>query len=549
MYKLEAEKMELLLTYNDFYGNDKIKPNLKEEVKNLNMNKAISIISELIAIRNKDLELDFKLTKINFPFETILKYNLLHLNPYDLVTNPLINKNKHIISLQMLLNLLKYIIAYGNYDTINDKKYSLTFEDYKKIIDLQMLIAESFDVQLQEFDANKQAHFIYSNYHINENKDTANAAIRTYYMLPVILNHPELLDEDVQTEYVDYGTNFKIKYGYTILDYICFIFCELGTYFHEANLTYNSTWKDINTMYKCNNLSSESKKILDDLSVTPLDLQEWSLTTISNMWNFGKFYMKPFLRLSNYYISISDLTLDNALFENLFWMIRNCYPSSNSTCMAFYGRLFEKYAQTVIKSASKQSENYRYIPEFKCKSGNKSSDAYLQYKDDLIIIECKGFSILINTLINGEDIEKNNDKLFIKPILQADNRFNEIVTIDKKFTDIKQTFIISVTMNNINAVPQYYDEIYKEVESKRKSQMTKYIYNFNIEEYETLMYLVENNYDVIKLLENYYNRQVIEPFKSYVLEKFPDKNMRPECLNKIYKDLSSELVSRLFTDI
>ncbi|WP_321834363.1 hypothetical protein [Clostridium butyricum] len=285
---------------------------------------------------------------------------------------------------------------------------------------------------------------------------------------------------------------------------------------------------------------------MDDLSIPPLDLHDWALSEYENMWNFNKFFSKPFFKLSDEYISISDLTLDNALFQNLFWMIRHCYTDDDSRCMAFYGRLFEKYAQILINSSSSKNENYSIIPEFTCRSGKKSSDAYLQYQNNLIIIECKGFSILIDTLIKNKKIEKNNEKLFIKPVLQADERFNEIVTIDKRFTDVTQTFIISVTMDNINAVPKYYDEIYKKVEKNKKSPLTKYIYNFNIEEYELLMYLVEMNYNVIEILEDYFNRQIIEPFKSYLHKKFPNEIMRPKFLNTIYKELSRKIHTRLF---
>ena len=41
----------------------------------------------------------------------------------------------------------------------------------------------------------------------------------------------------------------------------------------------------------------------------------------------------------NEYISISDITLVNAFFEKIFWLIRDCYSEDDSRAMAFFGRL------------------------------------------------------------------------------------------------------------------------------------------------------------------------------------------------------------------
>ena len=54
-------------------------------------------------------------------------------------------------------------------------------------------------------------------------------------------------------------------------------------------------------------------------------------------------------------------------------------------------------------------------------------------------------------------------------------------------------------MDNINAVPVYYNEIHKNVEAEKKCEKTKYYFNFNIEEYEMLMYLVEQQQDIFGL--------------------------------------------------
>lgn len=547
MYKVNVQNLELLLRYNEFYGDEITKPDLQTEVSQINVNKAISIISELIAIRSEKIRLPKKYfsLSVEIPFEMILKVHLLNLGQSDML-NPLLKKNVHIISLQMLLNLLKYILAYGNQNTICDNKYTITFEDYKQIIDLQMLITESFDKQIQEFNEGNISHFIYANYHINDKKSNANAIARAYYMFEVVLKHPEVLDNDVQKEYKDYNSQFEKKYGYTIFDYLCFLFTELEMYCSGPELKFSSLWRNIGQKYRTTRVLDINKRIIEDLSISPVELHEWAIKNYENMWDFSDFFSKPFFKACDEYISISDLTIDNALFQNLFWMIRDCYPREESRCMAFYGRLFEKYVQMLTESAITKNSNYSYIPEFTCKSGNKSSDAYFCLGTDLVIIECKGFSTYINTLISGSNTDENNNRIFIKPILQADARFDEIVNNDNKFSSIKRTFIISVTMDNINAVPQYYNEIYREVEINRKSLLTKYIYNFNIEEYELLMYLLETQDNVIQLLETYYDCQVIEPFKSYVLREYPSEHMQSSYVDSLYKEVTEKVKERLF---
>lgn len=53
MYKVDATGMQILLGYSDVFGEPS--PNLIEEIGKMNMHKTLSIISELIGIRNVKL--------------------------------------------------------------------------------------------------------------------------------------------------------------------------------------------------------------------------------------------------------------------------------------------------------------------------------------------------------------------------------------------------------------------------------------------------------------------------------------------------------------
>lgn len=116
MYLVDTNNLQLLVGYKDVFS-DEI-PNLEEEIKNINMHKAISIICELIRVRDamcnpnsiflKNIKIEFSI-----PFETVLKKKMCGIDPKSLeeiYSNPLFRKDVHIISVQMLLILLKEFI-------------------------------------------------------------------------------------------------------------------------------------------------------------------------------------------------------------------------------------------------------------------------------------------------------------------------------------------------------------------------------------------------------------------------------------------------------
>ena len=543
MYSLNSSNFNILLCYEDFYRNNDKKPDIMEVIPQLNMHKTISIISELIAFRNKTLDFRVFTRILRVPLELGLKIRLLNLTKNECSSDRRCIKQAHIISLQMLLNLLKHIIAYGDFSTLNNQEYEISFEDYKTIIDLQMVVTESYDRFYEEMSEEEKAHFIYANYHVNYDRCVANSIIRNYYMFEKLCSSRDNFDDDVKPEWRDYPLEFFKKYNFSILDYITVLFYELITYYNDVKeLLYSSVWRNVDKIYGKTKVYDVSERIINRVSASPEEIKKWAINTLDAPWDFSFFYSKPFIKCNGHHIAVSDLTSRNCFSENIYWLIRDCYPRDDSRCMAFYGRLHEKYIQDLTNEASKKNPRIKYIPEFVCNSGNKSSDVYIQIDDNLIIIECKGFSVLLDTITKGESIPKNNKKLFIDPILQADERFYEIVNEDCKFKNINQTYIISVTMDNVNAVPQYYDEIYTEIERAKKSPLTKYVFNFNVEEYERLMYYLENNTDVISLLKEYYEMEELLPFTSYLSKKYIDAtDAKTEFMENIYTELTEKI--------
>ena len=161
-----------------------------------------------------------------------------------------------------------------------------------------------------------------------------------------------------------------------------------------------------------------------------------------------------------------------------------------------------------------------------------------------MVVEAKGFSVLVDCMAKNEKIERNNEKLFINPILQADECLHRSFADKKEFIGVEEIFIISVTLDNINAVPNYYNAIHKAISDKKKCEKVKYYFNFSIEEYEILLSLIENNVDVFNLLREYFNEQLLEPFGNYVRNKFANIKM-PTLIENIYKEASDKMRSIL----
>ena len=102
-------------------------------------------------------------------------------------------------------------------------------------------------------------------------------------------------------------------------------------------------------------------------------------------------------------------------------------------------------------------------------------------------------------------------------------------------------------MDNINAVPDYYNEIHKNVEAEKKCEKTKYYFNFNIEEYEMLMYLVEQQQDIFGLLKEYYENEKLKPFSNYLGQKYPETKMT-SFMESLYQEASEKMKDMLFEE-
>ena len=550
MYSIDLKNAQLLLQYSDVFDGEK--PNFIEMIHSMNMHKAISIISELIQVRDaycgpvNALWIEFRI-----PFETVLKIDYCDMKPESpeaMINNTMLRKNQHIISLQMLLILLKKLFIYGDYETLKCRNYEITSEDYRDIIILQLLVADEVS-EKHEINIDTD-HFLYATYHLNYKRNVSGEFLRMYYIMEVLSAHHERLDKNVQREgeKYHYYESFTSKYGVTPTEYSSLLFWELGYYFSDNNALSNSScWRNLDLIYNGSKEKEKISTIIDVLKSTPEEFKDWSKNTEEEEWNFTSFNTKPFIYDGvSEYISISDITLVNAFFEKLFWLIRDCYPKNDSRAMAFFGRLFERYIQDVTKDVC--VNNYTYIDEFEYKEKRdkrKSSDAYIRKGTDLLVIEAKGFSVLVDCMAKNKNIEKKNQKLFVDPVLQADKCLYYSFDSKEEFEGVENIYIVSVTLDNINAVPNYYKNIHQMIADLKRCERVRYYFNFNIEEYEQMLFLIENGVDIFPVLKEYFENNVLEPFTTYLQNKYPNIGMT-KLMERIYQEATDKMKSIVF---
>lgn len=536
--------MEEILTYSDLFGG--IMPDFEEEIKKHNLYKLISIICEFARVKNSNIILNFGTAEIKINYEIILKMILLDLNLNDQKSidksgyrDILFSKKKHIISSQHLMILLKNAIYYCTNEELNDENFNISRDDYKEVLKLQLLLNERLDNLIDKdvsFDAD---HFIYCNYQINNGYTISFAFSRSYYIFEKLLKNKDNFDQKTQGGFKDYYKDFIKNYEYTPIEYLSVLFTELFHYTTNEYLINQSAFLDINDVCKGTALNSVAKKVIKDLSQPVSSYRKWAKRSIDNIWDFKGFLDFPYIKTKlNKCIMINDYIIKNCFFEKLYWQLRKCYSKDDNYCMDFYGRAYEKYIQELTKATLFNRKEIDFIDEFTLYNGDKSSDAYLVNNNKLIAIECKGRSVLLNTIIDNFDNDKNLDKLFISPVLQADNCFfNGKKEDNPKFKNIDKLYIISVTMSNINAIPCAIEKGVTEINKNKKSNEIECFFNMNIEEYERFMLLVEEDFDPYLILEEYKFVQMKIPFINFISSKYNSCHRKmPSFIKKNYDE-------------
>ncbi|MFJ7731898.1 hypothetical protein ACIQXF_08385 [Lysinibacillus sp. NPDC097231] len=495
-YGAIAKAAKPFMTFEQIFGREPIKEQIIDSIKSLNLKKTLILVSQFAAMEKNAAE--------------YLKNSYLGSFSNILGINTEKNKDEVLFASQAILNLYKWLLAYGQESTLNEE---IKEEDIFNTINLFLKVSDFLPKHIEPDD------FLLQVLSFSKHTNLGNELARAFFIYSELSKQQELYKEK---EFLDINSDFVNFYGYSIEQYLAVNFALL-TLVLPQRVSFSTTWvKNKNEFFKNTELKHIAPKIIDDLSINITEAQKWASSTIDNSWNYLKLQELPLLKLnSDEFIPFNYDILSNGIFDGLYHRIRGCYPEKDRRFLTFFGRPFEKYIDLILKEAIQNSRfDYEYIEEFDygTKSPSLSSDFYLRLNEDLIIIEAKGARPTVNSSINAdkESIKKDLKKLFIDPIIQADKAYQNILnsSFSNKFKGVQNIYIISVNINNFPSVPSFYEEV-DETLKESLSDKVKGYFNFSITDIEAMCYLISRKGKkppIFKYLKNKFESSDIQSF-------------------------------------
>ncbi|MCA4157719.1 hypothetical protein [Priestia megaterium] len=503
MYNYDAirKAAKPFMTYSQIFGIEPNKDEVISSIEKSNLEKMLVILSQFCALDKNTTE-NVKNAYLNFFKET-----------FGMNINK--NRDEILFAPQATLYMFKWLLAHGK--TSNNIGEIIPL-DITATLSLHLKIADFLPKEIEVDD------FLFHVLSFTKQSNDGDELARAFYIYTELAKQNELYGEK---EFVDFNAQFQQKNGYTIEQYIAVTFALL-TLVLPQKVPFDNSWiKHKNKFFGTTKLKDVAPKIIEDMALSMQEAKQFSKDTINNSWDYLKFLEKPLLKLNEEeFIPFNYDVLSNGLFHGLFHKIRNCYDAKDQRFLDFFGRPFEKYIEIIVRKALETSRlNYEYIPEFDYgkKERKLSSDLYLRLNKDLIIIEAKSARPTINATVQGdkESIEKDLNKLYVKPILQADKAFKEILGSDHsyKFEGVENIYIIAVNINNFPSIPSFYEKVDKSLEGKLHPNVKGY-FNFSIADVEAMCYLISRKGKkppIFKILNNKFNSPEVQSF-SWFLE-------------------------------
>lgn len=114
---------------------------------------------------------------------------------------------------------------------------------------------------------------------------------------------------------------------------------------------------------------------------------------------------------------------------------------------------------------------------------------------------------------------------------------------EAKFGNIREIYIITVSLENI----PFTREVKQKVDEKLKSSLNNKVKgycNLNIEEYELLCSLINNNINAIDIIKNYCEYDDVSSLKNFVKKEY--LNLKMQFVNNIFTKFTDEMIEYLF---
>ncbi|MDF1617988.1 hypothetical protein [Petrocella sp. FN5] len=491
MFREEYVEIKVLVTYSKLTGQPRVdREIIIDELRKYDYRTLLIVAAHLLNTANIT-------DNCKRPYNLFLRANGVKYNETFLFNNVLICK-------QGIYYLAKWALIYS--DNLSD--------DYLRIDPTMLNNILHLICMLNDYLPNEEVEalsYIYKNMKFNSKRFVYNEILRSFYIYTEIATDIELFEDN---EYIDFNNDFVVKYSYTIKEYLASVF---NLYTLHSTLAKESVFgNDIDNLLKNVKNPDVMRTIISDYIGNRNEYTDWAQDTLDNSWNYVKFMEKPLFSLTdNRFLSLSEELISNLIFEGLYHKIRHIYPDDDTRIIAFLGRPFELYISELCKEAACNSD-LEHIDEFIYGDNNeKSSDSYIISGGKLVIIEAKAIRPHFSALIENSDdsLFKQVRRLYIKPINQAINAYNNInaTTFKSFFSEVTDIYIISVTLESIQPFNDIISFASRELDD---SLAIRGFFNMNVEEFEALCSLMNSDYDIYNILDDYMESGI--PFANYL---------------------------------
>jgi hypothetical protein len=354
-----------------------------------------------------------------------------------------------------------------------------------------------------------------------------------------------------------YGNEFYSRYGVSVYEYFHVIHSIIKYYKHsKERVEYNAHFNALRWQFNIVAIAREDNcdidvysKVMDCISFDLNEGKLFSLDSSDNVNDISLFRDKPFLEISpNFYIPIDGKLVEDLLFNNLFYKIKDV---TDIKFLSEFGIYFENYIQLITELSIAESNYhvYKLIPEFKYKKGQcKSPDLILltESEKSTLVVEVKSARVLAEVTSSNDDeasLDNSLAKLKENPWKQSAKAISEIIRLNVN-ADINKNnnyYFLAVTMNDI---PMSLTEF--NIKGNNGNDITKFFFSMNIEAYECLLEIISSNskYNVFDILRGYRNVESSMSIKTYLarLKKSIAINKSNPLLDEMYQSQFNSIV-------
>lgn len=498
--------MKTYLSYSEVFGAKYPLEEVKQDIKRINLDEALIILSMFSVLDKESMGL--------------LKNKLL---PF--VRDKEFIESFEVFDVSNLMYAMKWFIAYG----LRNPYYK--FENrFDKPFNVFLTVLKITDYMIENIDKYEDVQdVVLKGALFHRSTEIDKSLLRQHIMFEELAREVDRFEEN---EFIDIHQIFEEKFGYTIAEYVATSFslnlhCIKGCSYKDV--VEGKDWGvKPDLFFEKVSIKDKALDIYQDLFIDPLELKNWARKTIKNPYDFEPLLVRPIFVSGNKAYPSSPGNMNAVIFDGLFFKIRSCFGARDTSFFEFFGRLFEMYVSDMLQAAVDASRNssYKFIDEFSYgrNLSNRSSDAYIQLGNSLLIVECKSGRIRKETKIEADvkTTEEDFRKYVMMPIMQANRAYSEIIDqMPEKFGASNKVFILSVSYQSFPRLPKYNGLINDQNWQKDLNPNVEQFDYSGLMDIEIIAYIIENlDLSIFKFIHTKITKEEFVPYPNYFHSKF-----------------------------